>query len=60
MALACFARATGQVAAIEQLQELDGEFDVANAAVAGLDLAVAGRRNARLAARSAASAPWFR
>ena len=28
----------GQVAAVEQLQELDGEFDVANAAVSGLDL----------------------
>ena len=33
-----------QVAAVEQLQELDGELDVADAAVAGLDLGVAGRR----------------
>ena len=31
----------GQVAAVEQLQELDGELDVADAAVAGLDLGVA-------------------
>ncbi len=31
----------GQVAAVEQLQELDGELDVADAAVAGLDLVVA-------------------
>ena len=31
----------GQVAAVEQLQKLDGEFDVANAAVPGLDLGIA-------------------
>src|SRR5207244_837944 len=31
----------GQVAAVEQLQELDAELDVADAAVAGLDLSVA-------------------
>ncbi len=31
----------GQIAAVEQLQELDGEFDVADAADAGLDLGVA-------------------
>ena len=28
----------GQVAAVEELQELDGELDVADAAAAGLDL----------------------
>ena len=33
----------GQVAAVEQLQELDREFDVADAAMAGLD--VLGRKN---------------
>ena len=32
-------RTLGQVAAVEELQELDGELDVADAAVAGLDLA---------------------
>ena len=33
-------RKVGQVAAVEQLQELDDELDVANAAVAGLDVAM--------------------
>ena len=32
----------GQVAAVEQLQELDDEFDVADAAVAGFDVAAVG------------------
>ena len=31
-----------QIAAVEQLQELDDEFDVADAAVAGFDVAVVG------------------
>src|SRR5260370_11983699 len=31
----------GQIAAVEKLQELDGEFDVADAAVPRLDLRVA-------------------
>ena len=35
-----------QVAAVEELEELDGELDVANAAVAGLDLAIAGTSDA--------------
>ena len=30
----------GQVAAVEELQELDGELDVADAAASGLDLGV--------------------
>ena len=44
----------GQVAAVEQLQELDGELDVADAAVAGLDLACRCRRPGRSSARCAA------
>ena len=35
-------RSVGQVAAVEQLQELDDELDVANAAVARLDVAGVG------------------
>src|ERR1043166_21030 len=38
----------GEVAAIGELQELDGEFDIANAAVAGLDFGVALAELARL------------
>ena len=38
----------GQRAAVEQLQELDHEFDVADAAVAGFDLAVVGPGALRL------------
>ena len=44
----------GQVAAVEQLQELDGELDVADAAVAGLDVAVVGPFARACAARCAA------
>ena len=31
-----------QIAAVEQLQKLNGEFDVANASMSGFDLGVAG------------------
>ena len=39
---ACCRCAGRQIAAVEQLQELDDEFDVANAAVAGLDIVAVG------------------
>ena len=42
-------RSCGQVAAVEQLQELDHELDVADAAVAGLD--VRARRRPRASVR---------
>ena len=44
----------GQVAAVEQLQELDHELDVADAAVAGFDVAHVGPFALACAARSAA------
>ena len=47
----------GILAAVQQLEELDDELDVANSAVAGLDLDLGGARPRPCAARSAASAP---
>ena len=44
----------GQRAAVEQLQELDHELDVADAAVAGLHVSQVGRLRSRRAARCAA------
>ncbi len=43
-----------QVAAVEQLQKLDGEFDVADAAVAGLDVLQIGAFGCSCAARCGA------
>ena len=47
----------GVLAAVEELEELDDELDVADAAVAGLDLDLGPARPRPSAARSAASAP---
>ena len=44
----------GQIAAVEQLQELDDELDVADAAAAGLHVAGVAAVAVRRAARSAA------
>ena len=47
----------GVLAAVEQLEELDDELDVADPAVAGLDLELGACRPRPCAARSAASGP---
>ena len=47
----------GVLAAMEKLQELDDELDVADPAMAGLDLDPERSRRRRSAARSAASSP---
>ena len=50
-------RTSGYGAAVEELEELDDELDVADAAAAGLDLDRRRSRPRRSAARSAASSP---
>ena len=47
----------GVLAAVEELEELDDELDVADAAVAGLDLDLGRAGRDASAARSAASSP---
>ena len=47
----------GQVAAVEQLQELDRELDVPDPAVAGLDVPLVAAFALACAVRSAASGP---